>query len=639
MLKNQSKYSLRAMRHKPMVRSASSLGIITTLLVVLVVGCTDEFLTKNPRGQRTLANFYTSADDAIQATNATYEQMRNFDHPDGFWSSVHYIWWLGMTDIASDDANKGTEPTDGTDVGRIDDLIYNPSEGVFNGVWDWYYRIIFRANSAITNIPNIDMDETDRDRLVAENKFIRAYSYFFLVRAWGGVPLVTEPLEPSEFDQPRASVQEVYVQIEQDLVDAVQALPPKSQYPGSQVGRATRGAAQGLLAKVHLFQEEYEDALRLAEEVITSPDYSLQQRYDEIFTAIGENGAGSLFEIQAAAVPDLSGRITISNVQGIRGQPNLGWGFVSPERDLMDDYEPGDPRMQSTVLFVHETLPQGPEDVVRDNPAMIDERYNQKTFRPTDQPGGNLNSGTNLRRLRYSDVLLIAAEAAYHTGDMGKAQNYLNMVRERARDGQSATIGIVPEGLSTLLADTLGVPAMARRPFVRWVNPGGPAEAEGLQALTWELVETNSVLLINTIDVIQSIDGVDIPTIQAYQDEIRAKSPGETVIVRIERISETFSGGSKSRDVDNELVTVTTEELLPDVTTGGQELLEAIWHERRIELALEQHRMFDIRRQDRAGDLLRAQGKPFVDGTHDLFPIPQRELDLNREMMQNPGYN
>lgn len=608
------------------------------LSIGIIAGCGD-LLDKAPRGERTQATFFQNESDAIQATNASYEQLVNYDRNDGFWSSVHYIWWLGMTDIASDDANKGTEPTDGTDVGRIDQVTYNPTEGVFNGVWDWYYRIIYRANSAIQNIPGIDMEENLKQRLIGENKFLRAYCYFFLVRAWGGVPLVTEPLEPGEFNQPRASVADVYALIEQDLQDAAQALPLKSEYAQSDIGRATQGAAKGLLAKAHLFQEEFGDAEQLAEEVINSGEYSLLVGYDNIFTPAGENSSESLFEIQAEAFEDGSGGITISNVQGVRGQPNLGWGFNSPERDLLNDYEPGDTRMQSTVLFVHETLPRGPEDVVRDNPNMIDERYNQKTFIPLNNPGGNLNSGSNLRRLRYSDVLLVAAEAAYHNGNSSEAQRYTNMVRERARDGRTATIGVVPEGVSSIVADTVGMPDLDDQPFIRFVNPGGPAEDAGMQQLDWELVATNTKLLINNLDVIQAVDGLTVSTVQEFENQMSTKSSAQPVTIDVLRITETFSGsGAKSTNTQAMQFTLTTEQLLPDITSSGQQLLEDIWHERRIELALEQHRLFDTRRQGRVGDLLRAQGKPFENNKHELFPIPQGELDLNPEMEQNPGY-
>lgn len=606
---------------------------------VILVGCTDELLEKPPRGERTLSNFFQTAEDAIQATNATYEQMVNFDRSNGFWSSVHYIWYLGMTDIASDDSNKGTEPADGIDVGRIDDVIYDPAEGPFNGLWEWYYQIIFRANSAIENIPNIDMDETLKNRLIGENKFIRAYAYFFLVRSYGGVPLITAPSGVGEYSQPRSEVQVVYDQIENDLSNAIDALPLKSKYDLSDLGRATKGAAQGLLAKVHLFQNEFQDAERLATEVINSGEYSLTSDYSQIFTPEGENNVESIFEIQAVAASDFSGGTAFSNPQGVRGGLNLGWGFNSSERDLLDSYEPGDDRLQSTVLFAHETTPYGPAAAVTDNPFMIDERYNQKAFSPIANTGGNLNSGTNIRRLRYSDVLLIAAEAAYQNGKIAEAQMYTNMVRARARNGQSATIGVIPEALAAVVANAVGIPEIAGSPFVRYVGPEGPAFDEGVLPIEWELVQSNTILLINNLDVIKSVDGIAVSTLAEFKTQMQTVSPVAAIPVVVDRITETFAGGTKTTNVQTLNLTITAEALLLDLTSTGQQLLEDIWHERRVELAMEQHRLFDIRRQGRVGDLLRAQGKSFIDGTHELFPIPRNELNLNPLLGQNPGYN
>jgi hypothetical protein len=152
------------------------------------------------------------------------------------------------------------------------------------------------------------------------------------------------------------------------------------------------------------------------------------------------------------------------------------------------------------------------------------------------------------------------------------------------------------------------------------------------------LVATNSKILVNNLDVIRAIDGVEVASLEALRNEMNSKNPGEPVTVDVLRITETFDAGSKNTSAQDLELVITAEQLLPDVTSSGQQLLEDIWHERRIELAMEQHRMFDIRRQGRAGELLRAQGKDFVDGTHDLYPIPRSELDLNPELAQNPGY-
>lgn len=640
------KYNLKnvAMYNKNNTITKRTLLVIGTIIsVVILASCEDRLLNKAPRAERNEATFFDNEQDAIQATNATYSQLVKFDRsPQPFWSSVNHIWYLGLTDIASDDANEGTEPTDGPDVRLIDNVDYRAGEGPFEGIWQWKYRIIYRANNAIQNIPDIEMDEGLKQRLIAENKFIRAHAYFWLVNAWGGVPLLDRPLEPGEFEQPKATVEEVYDLIEQDLRDGVEALPAVSEYPSSEVGRASKGAAQGYLAKVLLFREKYDEAQELVEDVISSGEYHLLQDYDQIFTPEGENTSESLFEIQAEAYSDMSGGTTFSNPQGVRAvePPNLGWGFNSPERDLLNDYEPGDQRLQSTVLFVFENLPYGPHDVVKDHPRMIDERYNQKAFIPKENPGSipNMNGGNNIRILRYSDVLLVGAEAAYHNNNTGLAQDLLNEVRQRARNGRQSTIGIIPETFSDLIADTVGMPELEDKPFIRWINPGGPAEGE-LEAFEWEVVEGNSKIVVNTVDIIDAVNGNTVSNVEEYNDAMRSISKGQSINIDIIRITETFDDGNKTTNTEDLQFTITTEEVLPDITASGQDLLDAIWHERRVELAMEQHRMWDIRRQGRAGELLRAQGKPFEDGVNELYPIPRNETQLNPALEQNPGYN
>ncbi|MDR8389802.1 RagB/SusD family nutrient uptake outer membrane protein [Aliifodinibius sp. S!AR15-10] len=604
--------------------------LLVGLLAVGFSGCEDQLLDKKPRGELTQESFFETEQHAIQATNASYEKLRDF------W--VHSFGWVGMTDIASDDASKGSTPSDNPEMLSIDNFTFTPTNGLFRLTWQGYYQGIFRTNLAIQNIPGIDMDTTLRDRLVGENKFIRAYLYFFLVRAFGDVPLVLQPLEPDEFRQPRAPASDVYDQIEQDLLDAIEVLPLKSEYAASNLGRITQGAAQSLLAKVYLYRDKNEEALQMAENVINSGEYQLLDDFDQIFRPEGENSSESIFEIQAVANSQGLGGAPYGVIQSARGTPNLGWGFNTPNRDLLESFEAGDHRMQSTMLFVHETLPYGEEDVVRDNSGMNDERYNQKAFVPLDSPSGTFNGGTNIRRIRYSDVILIAAEAAQKTGDEATARDYVNMVRERARGDMNATVGLVVEPLSSVVADTIGMSNMEDHVFIRYANIGGPADGAGLESLDWELVNNDQTLQVNTLDLITSIDGVSVTSVSDFNNEMSSKDPGQQIAVTVERVTQTFSNGQLSTNTETVVATMTTEELLPDVSSSGQQLLEDIWHERRVELAMEQQRFFDIQRQGRAGELLRAQGKEYQDDKHNVYPIPQSELDLNSEMQQNPNY-
>lgn len=587
---------------------------------VTLAGC--DFLDKSPKGELTSGNFFQNADQAIQGTNATYSQLRNF--------SVHVFAWLGMTDIASDNATKGSVPGDASFLQEFDEKTFGPSNIAFEGTWGGYYTGIYRANVALENIPSIGMEAGLKDRLIGENKFLRAYYYFFLVRAYGAVPKITAPLQPDEFQQRRAPRDTIYALIERDLSDAISKLPPKSQYSTSEMGRATQGAAEGLLAKVHLFQEEYSQALEHAENVISSNEYSLLDDYFSIFRESGEYSSGSIFEIGAVSLETGGeGSSQYAQVQGVRGSANNGWGFNQPSADLEQSYEPGDPRNQATILHPWETLPDGSGVIAEVNPFMPNQRYNEKVQPSVESPGGSGNNTVNIRRLRYADVLLIAAEAAYQTNSEGTARDYLNMVRERAREGRSVTLGLQSENMAPQLASTLGVSASGPHVFARHVSDDGPAGQAGLEGFAF----STDPVLVNSVDVLETVDGTEVTMRQEYYDALSSVSAGQSVPVEITRITQQADGdGTITTNTQSMSMNVTAAELLPDVTAGGQALLEAIWEERRAELAMEQHRYFDIIRQGRAEEELEN-----FQPKHVLYPIPQSERDLT-EMTQNDGY-
>ncbi|MDX1909070.1 MAG: RagB/SusD family nutrient uptake outer membrane protein [Bacteroidia bacterium] len=399
-----------------------TLSLATALMLG---GCFNEFLEVKPLGQLTSDNFFQTEEHAVWATNAAYEQLRSWD--------VHVFSYLGLTDILSDDADKGSTPSDATFLLELDNFTFDPGNLAIATVWKGYYRGIFRANIAIQKIPAIEMDEALKARLIAECQFLRAYYYLNLVRWFGDLPLVTEPLPQEEYKQNRVPAAAIYAQIIQDLEAAAAVLPERSAYAGADAGRATRGAALGMLARAYLTQGNMALALQYAEAVINSGEYALLPDYAGIFLPEGENSEESLFEIQAAAFETGGGGTQYNEVQGVRGTPNLGWGFNRPSDDLLQSYEPGDPRREATILYVGEVLPDG-SAIVQDNPGIFGERYNQKAWIPTGA-GGNGNGGGNIRVLRYADILLIAAEALNELGRSAEALPYLNAVRARARAG------------------------------------------------------------------------------------------------------------------------------------------------------------------------------------------------------------
>jgi len=409
------------------------IGLASLMAVMVMWSCNDDFLERKPKGQLTYDVYFETADHALWSTNAIYQQFRS-------WEMTAFPW-IGLTDIISDDADKGSTATDAPYMQDLDDFTFNATSTVVTGAWQGNYHAIFRANLAIDNIPGIDMDPVLRDRYVGEARFLRAYAYLRLVQWFGDLPLIEHLLTDDQYyNQPKVPKEQIYDFIEADLQYAANVLPEKSDYPSADLGRATKGAARGMLAKLYLVKHDFARAAEQAEAIISSGQYSLLTRYGDNFLPEGENGAESVYEIcavaeQAAVVGP--GATPYNMVQGVRGVPNLGWGFNRPSDDLLAEYETSDPRRSATVLQVNDILPDG-SGKVQDNPEMLNERYNRKAWVPAHS-GLQDNGPGNIRIIRYADVLLMAAEALNETGEIGKARDYLNLVRSRAR-GNSNTI-------------------------------------------------------------------------------------------------------------------------------------------------------------------------------------------------------
>ena len=489
-------------------------GLLVGLLC-LSVGCED-FLEKEPLGNLSTEVFFETADDAALATNAVYHAYRAWFVTGGF----------PIADIMSDDMVKGSSPPDNAaTLNTINSFEFTASEGTFSNIWAALFVGVRRANAVIKEVPNIEMDEALRNRLLAEAHFLRAAFYFDLARAYGDLPkvLTANP----ERQLPRSPVAEIYEEIIiPDLTLAAAELPLKSEYDDPSLGRATQGAAQGLLAKVYLYRENYSGAQELAEAVITSGEYTLPDNFAAEFSEAVQ-GPGSVFEISAVRDEFNNGGNQYGQTQGVRGQVQIGdvsigkgWGFGRPTVDIINFYEENDPRMDASVIFVGDTIAGEvifgdggtPDTTFNDAQEIIElETYNQKVFMPgTDQFA---QWGYNRKILRYADVLLIAAEAANENGNSAQALTYLNAVRVRAF--------------------------------------GDPAAA---------VTETNP-----------------------------------------------------------------------------EALRQLIYEERRAELAFEGERFYDLVRTGRAAEVLGPLG--FVAGKHELFPVPQSEIDITEgAVKQNPGY-
>jgi len=388
---------------------------------LLITSCAEDFLDV-PSQEKVEAEHSEENYSPEVLVNGIYGMFTDWNYGFAF---------LGITEIISDNADKGSSPTDtGTDKDILDALTYTSTAGSFSSMWEHWYKSIGRATEAITYTEEYGLtDETLKNRYIAEARFLRALNYFFLVRGWGDIPIQEQDLIQ------RVPQAEVYDYIEADLQFAIDNLPVS--YADKDLGRATKGAAQGLKAKVHLYQNEWQQAYDLAQTVISSGTYSLEPDYAKIFRLEGENGSESLFEFQARGESIAHGIQQYSQTQGPRGgAASIGWGFNTPSQDLLDAFnaENDDVRRDATIIFRNETMYDGREIGNTEN-AM----YNEKAYSSAN--GGANDTDKNLRYLRLGEIYLIKAEAANELGNTTEAISSLNAVRNRAKLPNSTASG------------------------------------------------------------------------------------------------------------------------------------------------------------------------------------------------------
>lgn len=414
--------------------------IILTLLAGLsITACQKEFLEKKPIVGVTEDNFYRTEADAIAAVNAAYATLQFQLSPAG-----HFRWFWG--DIMSDDSNKGgSGDNDVNDLLQLENFHGPANTDLLESEWGADYEGIYRANVVLERVPGIEMDAKLKARILGEAKFIRAWNFYNLVTMFGGVPKADHVLAPSEYNMPRSSADEIWDLVEKDLREASADLWKRSEYSIADLGRITKGSAQALLVKTYLWRKKFEEAKTLAAEIISSNEYQLTPDYADIFTQEGENNAESVFEIQYMNASggnwgkNNANEGSFTNVfQRARGQ-FAGYGFNIPTQDFVDEFfKEGfeDPRLKSTVFRVGEPMGDRGVFTIAATGGLPYKYYPKKYFnnKSEDAPFGdpNPNGGSNDRVIRYSDVLLMHAEAAAQTGDEAAARTSLNLVRARA---------------------------------------------------------------------------------------------------------------------------------------------------------------------------------------------------------------
>lgn len=417
------------------------LGFVLFSFVVLLSSCQKDWLDRKPLGQYSEEDLVGGSLNGM--TLAIYAGLRN--------EGISALPYLAVHNMRGDDAQKGSDPGDGVDAETyFDNFQYTTDFWLVNNYWTGHYNLINLSNNVINEADSLNLTDEMALINVAEARFLRAFAYFNLVRAFGEVPIIDFRIyTASDAIKPKSSIAEIYQLIDDDLTYAVSQLPVEKDWDGRFPGRAVKGTALAVKAKTHLARRQWSAALNAAEQIITSGEYDLNTPYHEIFTEARENASESVFEIQAFYDQSNTNLgINYAVHQGVRGAGawNLGWGWNVPNVILENAFEENDPRKDATLLYsgmlnspYNETLP---ENVNR--PYWNKKVYTNPQIR--DRAGNRQGQWFNFRVIRYADVVLMAAEAANETGNSDKALEYLEMVRARARANNTS---ILPEVTTT----------------------------------------------------------------------------------------------------------------------------------------------------------------------------------------------
>jgi len=384
--------------------------------IIMIISCQKQ-LEFQPK-QIYYDNYYQTSEDAVGAINAVYSLLTYVNQYNS------YLWLV--QDIASDDCD-ARETLNDPNIHQFDQYNLKATNTYLSGIWQGSYLGISRANIVLEKVPEIDMDATLKQQILGEALFLRGLFYFNLVRIFGDVPLVLEPVSASLTDEEvyvsRTSADAVYDQIIEDFTNASEKCPTVYNNAADK-GRATKGASLGLLAKVYLTSEKWLDAATTAKELMDLGIYGLWDDYSGNFKDINRNGKESIFAAQFySGVPSQNNQIVISGLPSDPGAFPAGVEIMLPTQDLLNSFEEGDYRKEVTFFDEYWFITYDPH---------IWKHWDQDTYDADE----TAQCGSNFAIMRYAEILLIYAEALNEvSGPSAEAYDAINQVRTRARNG------------------------------------------------------------------------------------------------------------------------------------------------------------------------------------------------------------
>ena len=416
--------------------------ILAISSVILLTGCSD-FLDIRPEATLPSTGMdYTKPENIFLPISAAYATMRT--------GGTHAFSYIGAFEVTSDNADKGSSPEDNPTMKQLDNFTFDPSNTLLNELWGGYFDVVSGANNALYQMPLFEsalLNEGDKAytrQCAGEAKTIRAYAYFNLVRLFGRVPIINKSLTSEELAaKKQESTDSIYRFIEKDLSEAINVLP--ETYTSNWAGRISKYTAMAIKAKVHMYRNEWDSVASLTDRIMASGNFDLLPNFRKEFSLDGKNSVESLFEIQSSTLGKSSGDQTYLEyafVQGPRGNSpgNMqGWGFCTPSTDLINFFTARHDSVRALTTFLYRGTKTPEGDSIK--AACSNLAYNGKVYTPSVSNKWSFNGygfDQNVHIIRYSDILLMFAEAKVHGVTTGNASGFsalsaINKVRERVK--------------------------------------------------------------------------------------------------------------------------------------------------------------------------------------------------------------
>ena len=409
------------------MKSAMRLTII--LVLFQLSGC-EAILDKEPIAILDAGSFFQTENDAVQSINAAYNPLI-FNN-----ANNNFLWaFAEVTGDAAIPGGDGSRPG----IVEMETFSYTPRTEELNSYWKLQFKGITQCNLVLDNIVKVNMPEGSKNQIIGEALFLRSYYYFLLTQVFGDVPLYLKVTPPDQLKIKKSSKADIYKQISSDCDKAANLLP--LSHNGSNTGRATKGAALALAAKVSLYVNDYNKVLEYTSKIKALNTYKLVKDYRENFMKLSQNNTESVWEIQHTNLELGVGNFINQWWASIKF---LGYGFAEVTPLYVSVFEPNDPRLKFTVAMNNDPY----FGLIYKNSFSSTTYSPRKFLQPNSELTQKADGDINYPAIRYAEVLLWEAEALIELGRMQEALAPLETVRARAR-AKTAVPGTLPAITST----------------------------------------------------------------------------------------------------------------------------------------------------------------------------------------------